>query len=172
MCIHVCLLLCNPTTHVGSSFYYHSWDTRLLSLQRSLWLPCCNCTYLLPAHLPQDGIVLMREKGGVIGVIGLHSLWNHHHWMWFQLLELILPYLMTIYSCISIFCLKYQLKSLLLGPLRGTSQKFIFSCQLGIRTLKNSLYLWEKKRCVLCQKQWGLHWLLQNLSDSEFWKEI
>lgn len=145
----VCLLLCRPTTRVGSSCHHHSRDTRFPSLQRFRRLPCHNHTYLLPIHLPQDGIVWMREKGGVMGVIELHSPWNHHHLMWFQLLKLILPYLMTIDSYISTFCLKHQLKILLLGPLRGTSQKFIFSCQVGTRTLKNSLHIREKKMCPM-----------------------
>lgn len=91
--IHVCLLLCNPTTCVDSSFHHHSPDTRLPSLQRSLRLPCCNNTCFLPARLAHDGTVLMREKEDVIG---LHCLWNQHHCTWFQLLILILPYLMTI----------------------------------------------------------------------------
>lgn len=163
----MCLYLCNPTTCIVSSFHHHSWDTRLPSLQRSLRLPCRNHACFFPAHLPQDGIVLMKEKGGVIG---LRSLWNHHHRMWFQLRSLL--YLMTISSCISIFCLKHQLKSLLLGPLRGTSQKFIFSCQPGIRALKKSPLPRREKRMCPSQKQWGLHLLLQNFSDSEFWKEI
>lgn len=155
MRIHLCLLLCNPTTRVGFFLppqlrYKTSITTKILGL------PCHNHTYLLPAHLPQNRIVLMREKGGVIGLLELHYPWNHHHLIWFQLPKLTLPYLMTIYSCISIFCLKHQLKILLLRPLRGTPQKFIFIGHLGTRTFKIPSAC-ERKKDVSYVKNSGVY---------------